>query len=254
MHNHTPPQDERGTDAPAPARHQQHAHTGHEGHTEQIQHGHDAHAGHAEHIEHAPREAHGHGAQAGHAGHDEHASGAPHASHAGHAGHTGHAGHADVFKRRFWVSLVLSLPVVVFSPMVQDWLGYSAPSFPGSDLIAPILGTIIFLYGGWVFLTGAREELSERKPGMMTLVSMAITVAFVASLATTFGLFGLDFWWELALLIDIMLLGHWLEMRALGQAQGALSALAALLPDQAERVVDGEVQSVPVAAVSSPFR
>ncbi|HET7036388.1 MAG TPA: heavy metal translocating P-type ATPase [Thermomicrobiaceae bacterium] len=216
MHNHTSHRDDRGSAATELDEHGQHVHAEH---------------AHHEHAAHAPVE------HAGHGGHAGHGPGEP---------HSGHAGHADVFKRRFWVSLVLSLPVVLYSPMVQMWLGYTAPSFPGSDLIAPILGTIIFLYGGWVFLTGARQELAERAPGMMTLVSMAIAVAFIASLATTLGLFGLDFWWELALLIDIMLLGHWLEMRALGQAQGALSALAALLPDEAERVIDGEVQRVPV--------
>jgi Cu2+-exporting ATPase len=133
--------------------------------------------------------------------------------------------------------------------MVQEWLRFSMPEFPGSDLIAPVLGTIIFFYGGWVFLSGGWDELRSRQPGMMLLISLAIVVAFVASAATTFGWLDLEFWWELALLVTIMLLGHWLEMRAIGQAQGALSALAALLPDEAERIADGETETVPASAL-----
>lgn len=163
----------------------------------------------------------------------------------------GHDGHADLFQRRFWINLVLAVPVILYSEMVQDWFGFSAPSFPGSELIAPVLGTIVFFYGGEVFLRGGWTELRTRQPGMMLLISLAITVAFVASAATTFGFFDLDFWWELALLVVIMLLGHWQEMRALGQAQGALSALATLLPDEAERVTEQGVEIVPLAALAA---
>jgi Cu2+-exporting ATPase len=124
--------------------------------------------------------------------------------------------------------------VVVYSEMVQDWLGFTPPQFPGSQWVAPVLGTVVFLYGGRPFLEGGLAELRSRQPGMMLLISLAILVAFGASLATVFGAFELEFWWELALLIVIMLLGHWLEMRALGQASGALDALAALLPDEAD--------------------
>jgi Cu2+-exporting ATPase len=145
------------------------------------------------------------------------------------------------------VSLVLSLPVVAHSTMVQDWFGYSAPSFPGHGLVAPVLGTAIYLYGGWPFLAGAAEEVRDRRPGMMLLIAMAITVAFGASWATSLGAFGLDFWWELAALVVIMLLGHWMEMRALGQARGALSALAELLPDEAERVRGEEIERIPAS-------
>jgi Cu2+-exporting ATPase len=152
-----------------------------------------------------------------------------------------------VFRRRFWINLALAIPVILYSEMVQMWLGFTMPAFPGSDLVAPLLGTVIFLYGGAVFLSGGWSELRTRKPGMMLLISLAITVAFIASAATTLGLFDLEFWWELALLVVIMLLGHWQEMRALGQAQGALSALAALLPDEAERVTDAGIETVPVA-------
>jgi Cu2+-exporting ATPase len=163
----------------------------------------------------------------------------------GHA-HDGadHAGHADVYRRRFWITLILAVPVVLYSEMIQEWFGYTAPQFPGDGLVAPVLGTVIFFYGGSVFLTGAWSEIRRRSPGMMLLVSLAITVAFVASAATTLGLFDLEFWWELAALVVIMLLGHWQEMRALGQARGALSALAELLPDEAERVRDGTSEHV----------
>jgi Cu2+-exporting ATPase len=166
--------------------------------------------------------------------------------HDAHAGHGGHGDHAAQFRDRFWLSLLLALPVVFFSPMVGDLLGYAPPDFPGAHWIAPVLGTVIFVYGGQPFLTGGWSEARSRQPGMMLLIGMAITVAFVASWVTTLGLggFHLDFWWELALLIVIMLLGHWLEMRALGAASGALDALAALLPDTAEKVTDSGVEQV----------
>jgi Cu2+-exporting ATPase len=149
-----------------------------------------------------------------------------------------------MFRNRFWVSLALTVPVIAWSQMPQDWFGYSAPRFPGSDLIAPLLGTVIFLYGGSPFLKGAIRELRARQPGMMLLIAMAIVVAFVASLTTTLGAFDLEFWWELAALITIMLLGHWMEMRAIGQARGALGALAELLPDVAERITDTSNETV----------
>jgi Cu2+-exporting ATPase len=152
-----------------------------------------------------------------------------------------------MFRDKFWLSFALTVPTVIWSPEVQHWLGYTAPSFPGSRFIPAILGTIVFVYGGLVFLRGARAELAERKPGMMTLISLAIIVAFATSLAATFGLFEIDVWWELSSLITIMVLGHWLEMRAISQARGALNALAALLPDTAERVNGAEVQTVPLA-------
>jgi len=157
------------------------------------------------------------------AAHEGHGGGKTSGGHGGE--HDRHAGHTvGMFRDRFWVSLVLSVPVVLYSEMVQMWLGFSMPGFPGSGWIAPVLGTFIFLWGGWPFLKGGFEETREWRPGMMLLISMAITVAFVASAATTLGFFDLDFWWELALLVTIMLLGHWLEMRAVGQASGALEA------------------------------
>ena len=173
------------------------------------------------------------------------------AEHGGHAAHDKHAGHdPDAFRRQFWIVLALTIPVVVWSEEVQHWLGYTAPVFPGSSWIPALLGTLIFVYGGRVFLDGARTELGDRQPGMMTLISLAIVVAFVASWAATLGVFEVDVWWELATLITVMSLGHWIEMRSIMQAQGALSALAELLPDTAERVTDAGTESVPLSALA----
>jgi len=165
-----------------------------------------------------------------------------HGEHGGHGGQghhsTDHSGHADLFRRLFWWNLLLAIPVIATSEMVEGWLGYD---LPGSAWIPPLLGTLIFAWGGWPFLSMAwRDELTVRKPGMMTLISLAISVAFLASAAATLGIGDLSFWWELAALIVVMLLGHWQEMKAVGQAQGALAALAELLPDDAERVTDGD--------------
>ncbi|TML43450.1 MAG: heavy metal translocating P-type ATPase [Actinobacteria bacterium] len=160
--------------------------------------------------------------------------------------HHDHRGHGEVFRRRFWASLGLTAPTVVYSSMVQRWLDYSAPRFAGHTLVAPLFGTLVFLWGGPVFLKGAGEEVRHRQPGMMTLISMGLVVAWVASLATELGLIDTDMWFELSTLVTVMLLGHWLEMRAVGQAQGALAALAALLPDEADRVGEHGVETVPV--------
>jgi Cu2+-exporting ATPase len=152
-----------------------------------------------------------------------------------------------MFRDKFWLSFAMTIPVVVWSSDVQRWLGYTAPSFPGSKLVPAVLGTGVFIYGGLVFIGGARRELADHKPGMMSLISLAIIVAFGTSLASTLGLFEIDVWWELATLITIMVLGHWLEMRAISQARGALNALAALLPDTAERVTGADIQSIPLS-------
>jgi len=165
-----------------------------------------------------------------------------------HGSHDRHAGHSvAMFRDKFWLSFALTIPVVTWSTDVQHWLGYTAPSFPGSKFIPAILGTVVFVYGGLVFVRGAWGELADRKPGMMTLISLAIIVAFGTSLAATFGLFEIEVWWEVASLITIMVLGHWLEMRAISQARGALNALAALLPDTAERVSGADTQTVPLS-------
>jgi Cu2+-exporting ATPase len=168
------------------------------------------------------------------------AAGAAGAHTHGHDEHGGHAGHdPDMFRRRFWLTLALSLPVVFTSEMVMDWLGYD---LAGVAWVGPVVGTVVFLYGGDPFLRGGVDEARRRQPGMMLLIAVAITVAWTASMATSLGWFDLEFWWELAALVTIMLLGHWQEMKAIGSAQNALAALAALLPDEAE-VVDPAVPS-----------
>ncbi|MBI3750708.1 MAG: cadmium-translocating P-type ATPase [Chloroflexi bacterium] len=151
-----------------------------------------------------------------------------------------------MFRDKFWLSLALTIPVIVWSGDPQAWLGYAAPVFPGSELVPALLGTVVFAYGGLVFIRGARTELWDRTPGMMTLISLAIAVAFVTSWAGTLRLFDVEIWWELATLVTIMLLGHWLEMRSIAQAQGALAALAALLPDVAERVSGDAVETIAI--------
>lgn len=171
-----------------------------------------------------------------------------HMEHQGHEGHDKHEGHSpEMFRKRFWLSLVFTVPALVFSHTVQGWFGVEW-MFAGSEYIPAVFGIIIFFYGGLVFLKGARAELADRMPGMMTLISMAITVAFGYSLAVTFKLVsGMDFWWELATLVTIMLLGHWLEMASVMNAQGALKELAKLLPDEAELVAGDGTKKVSVA-------
>lgn len=181
---------------------------------------------------------------------DEHGAHDMADEHDEHAGHEGadHGGHEEMFRKRFWVSLGLSAPVLIFSRSIQDWFGYEAPDFVGAALIVPFFATFIFVYGGFPFLSMARSELAQRKPGMMTLISLAITVAFVFSMATLVWEVGEDFFWELVTLVDIMLLGHWIEMRSVRQASGALGALAQLMPDTAEvELSDGTVTGVSVA-------
>ncbi len=180
-------------------------------------------------MEHA-----GHGAAGGH----DHEAGRAHAD---------HTGHETMFRQRFWVSLALSIPVLLYSPTLQALLRFSMPAFPGSQWVEPLFGLVIFIYGGVPFLQMAVPELQNRQPGMMTLISLAITVAFIYCLAALFLPGEMGFFWELVTLIDIMLLGHWIEMRSVRQASGALNELAKLMPDTAERLrPDGTTESVPV--------
>jgi Cu2+-exporting ATPase len=171
-----------------------------------------------------------------------------HAGNGKHKEHDRHAGHSIVlFRKRFRICLLLTIPTLFWEPMLQDWFGYRAPLFPGSQYIPAILGTIVFIYGGWIFLKGAGHELSSRRPGMMTLIALAISVAFVYSSAVTLGFEGNALWWELATLVTIMLLGHWIEMRSISQAKGALKELAKLLPDKALRLTDDDqTEEIPV--------
>ena len=187
-------------------------------------------------------------AEAGHRGHAEDRSHGGHEGHDPHAAHDKHAGHSvAMFRDRFWWSLALTVPTLVWGELLQEWLGYTAPAFPGSAYVPAVFGTAVFVYGGLVFLRGAAHELKDRLPGMMTLISLAITVAFVYSAAVTLGWRGMPLWWELATLVTIMLLGHWIEMRSISQAQGALKELAKLLPDTAVRIEDGEPVEVPAS-------
>lgn len=170
-------------------------------------------------------------------------------SHEHNHGHDKHAGHSpNMFKTKFWLSLVLTIPVLLYSQTVMNWLNFQMPTFPGSEWVPAILGTFIFFYGGMVFLRSAKAEIASRMPGMMTLISMAITVAFTYSLAVSLNLVeGMDFWWELATLVTIMLLGHWLEMASVSNAQGALKELAKLLPDVAEKITPKGTEKIAVS-------
>jgi P-type Cu2+ transporter len=171
-----------------------------------------------------------------------------------HAGHDKHAGHSvAMFRDKFWLSLGLTIPTLIWGHMLPGALGYTPPAVPGAHLIAPLLGTAVYGYGGWPFVQGAWRELRARLPGMMTLIALAITVAFGFSLAVTLGYPGMPLWEELATLVTIMLLGHWIEMRSVTQAQGALAELARLLPNTAARVVSEgtaeRIEEVPLAAL-----
>jgi Cu2+-exporting ATPase len=207
---------------------------------------HGAASEHARHEGHAPD-------RNGHGGHRPDV--AEHGGHArgGHArGHDRHEGHSvAMFRTRFWVCLALTIPVLLYAESLWDLVGLEAPDLPGGEMVSFVLATAIYVYGGSVFLRSAANELRDRLPGMMTLVSVGITAAYVYSVATTFWVEGEGFYWELASLVDIMLLGHWIEMRAVGRAQGALSELAKLLPDTAERVVDERTEEVPISALAA---
>jgi Cu2+-exporting ATPase len=187
-----------------------------------------------------------------HAGHRQPAhaeqGGAPEA--AEHRGHDRHAGHSvELFRKRFWVSLALTVPTLIWGHMLPDALGWHPPAFPGSAWLPPLLGTAVFVYGGRPFVEGAVRELRARLPGMMTLIALAIGVAFAFSAAVTLGYPGMPLWEELATLVTVMLLGHWIEMRSIFQARGALRELAELLPSAAVRLVDDREEEVPLAAL-----
>ena len=207
-----------------------------------------------EHHEHGAHTHHGgHGAEPKHDSHGGHTAPPVHHGHAADAlaGHDKHAGHSvAMFRDRFWITLALTIPTIIWGHMLTRAFGFMPPMFPGSQWIAPIFGTAVYVYGGQPFLKGAVDELRARLPGMMTLISLAITVAFVFSAAVTLGFPGMPLWEELATLVAIMLLGHWIEMRSITQAQGALKELAKLLPDTAVRVVGERLEDVPVAQLT----
>lgn len=196
---------------------------------------HDTHHGHGASHNRA------HGARGEHSEHGD-ALAAP----ASHAGHAGHVGHVAKFRRLFWIMLVLAVPAVGFNEMFAHVIGYHLTEVGWVPWVSPVLGAVIYFWGGWPLLTGAVSEIRSRKPGVMLLIWLAITVAFVASGGASTGLLSheLNFWWELALLVVIMLVGHWIEMRSLAQTTSALDSLAALLPDEAEKVVGDEIVKV----------
>ncbi len=171
-----------------------------------------------------------------------------HESHQGHGSHNHSSHHAMMikdFKKRFWISLAVTLPILVLSPMIQGLLGYSL-TFTFSAYVLFVLSAFVYFYGGWPFLKGLVDELKKKQPGMMTLIAVAITVAFGYSSATTFGLEGKKFFWELATLIDIMLLGHWIEMKSVVGASRSLQKLVEMMPNQAHLLTDGDTKDVNV--------
>src|SRR5699024_7663078 len=177
--------------------------------------------------------------------HDAHQEGSPH----DHQDHHEHM--VEDFKKRFYISLIVTLPIIIMSPMIQGFIGVDW-QVPYNGYILFLLSTFIFFYGGWPFLTGAIDEIKEKEPGMMTLIALAIFVAYVYSSLTVFGLEGHDFFWELATLIDIMLLGHWIEMKSVMGASNALEELVKLMPDQAHKLnEDGEVEDVKVSTLAN---
>jgi len=210
-------------------------------------HDHQSHA-HESHGAH-DHKGHDHGGAGAHDSHGGHGGGAhhDHGGAGGHEGHDKHAGHDPKdFLRRFWLSAILTLPILYFSSQMQEWLGYTAYSAPWTPWVGPVLGTILYFYGGSPFLKGAIAEFRHRQPGMMSLIALAISVAYIYSLLVSLGFPGKPFYWELSTLIDIMLLGHWVEMTSVQQASRALEALAELVPTKAHRVEDGEVRDVSV--------
>ncbi|HEY5729768.1 MAG TPA: copper-translocating P-type ATPase [Anaerolineales bacterium] len=231
----------------------EHNHDQHSSQNKQPEHmDHSMHDEHAEHkmpnhsMYEMPMDHTGHKAEMTHEDHSAHEG------HDEHAGHTDHTGHEQMFRTRFWGSLLLSIPVLIFSPALQNWLGYTAPSFTGSTWIPFIFSLVIFVYGGVPFLNMAVPEIRTRAPGMMTLISLAISVAFVYSLAAQLFNLGEGFFWELVTLIDIMLLGHWMEMRSVRQASGALNELTKLMPDEAELVTsDGNTKKISVSELKN---
>jgi len=231
----------------------EHKHDEHTAHkmNDEMQSHHMDHSMHDEHKGHDMPKNSMHDMQMDHSGHEMEES--SHAGHDKHAGHgTDHTGHEQMFRNRFWGSLLLSIPVLVFSPTLQNWLGFSVPEFTGSNWIPFVFSLVIFAYGGIPFINMAKPEIRDREPGMMTLISLAISVAVIYSLAAQLFSLGEGFFWELVTLIDIMLLGHWLEMRSVRQASGALNELAKLMPDEAELITsDGNTKKISVSELKN---
>lgn len=229
--------------------HHKHSKMKHGEHTKADSNEHTAHMNHAEMNHDAPMGTD----TTAHASHVDRAVHGVHEDHGDeHAGHVDHSGHEEMFRKRFWVSLLLSIPVLLYTPMLQMWFGFRMPEFAGSQWIAPLFSVIVFVYGGIPFIQMAVPEIRNRQPGMMLLVSLAISVSFIYSLAALFLNLGEGFFWELVTLIDIMLLGHWIEMRSVRQASGAMDTLAKLMPDTAEHIMpDGNIHTMPVSSLKA---
>jgi P-type Cu2+ transporter len=202
---------------------------------------HDTHDTHDNHGGHPPDHAAMH-----EGGHEAHGGSGEHEGHDRHAGHS-----TAMFRNRFWVCLALTVPVLAYAEGLWRLVGLEPPALPGGQVVSFVLATVIYVYGGSVFLRSAAGELRARLPGMMTLVAIGITAAYVYSAATTFFIEGEGFYWELATLVDVMLLGHWIEMSSVMRAQSALAELAKLLPDTAERVLDGRTEEVPLSSLTA---
>ncbi|MBB6449816.1 Cu2+-exporting ATPase [Geomicrobium halophilum] len=234
--------------------HHAHHENGHQTHDHDDSHSkHNHHDHEHHHHEHREQDDHAH-----HSGHGDH-SGHEHHGHGGHSGHDhhGHGDHGDMmadFRKRFFVTVILAIPIVILSDMIQMFFNYTV-AFPGDTAVELILASIVFFYGGWPFLTGLVNEIKDKSPGMMTLISLAITVAYVYSAATVFGLEGMDFFWELATLIAIMLLGHWIEMKSVMKASDSLESLVELMPQEANKLDDdNQIVSVSVSELKKGDR
>ena len=228
-----------------------HEHQDHQGDSPHLRHDHGQQAGQIEKTSQMEHSApHQHNLQTGDALEKEARGGNAGHEQAGHAVHTAHEGHAahspKMFLRRFWLSLLLTIPILIYSSHIQMWFGYTPPVFPGSQYLPAVLGMVVYFYGGFVFVKGGIDELRSRQPGMMTLIGLAITVAFASSLLVTLGMPGEELYWELATLVVIMLLGHWFEMSSVQGARGALAEMARLLPDSASIIDGGNLKEVPV--------
>ncbi|QDI91993.1 cadmium-translocating P-type ATPase [Salicibibacter cibarius] len=237
--------------------HHHHKDDGHHAHHEDGHHNHDHDEPHSQHDHHD----HDHEHNRDHDDHAHHSSHGNHSSHGddGHSGHGhhGHGNHEDMmadFKKRFFVTIILAIPIIILSDMIQMFFNYTV-AFPGDTAVELILASIVFFYGGWPFLTGLVNEIKDKSPGMMTLIGFAITVAYVYSAATVFGLEGMDFFWELATLIAIMLLGHWIEMKSVMKASDSLESLVELMPQEANKLDDNDqVTSVAVSELKKGDR
>ena len=218
---------------------------------------HQSHKNHHHSSHHDSHKNEDHGSHGGHEDHGSHGGHGDHGSHGGHGDHGGHEGHdhGDMiveFRNKFFIILVVTIPIMLLSPMIQSFMGVDW-RFPGDLYIVAVLSTFVYFYGGWPFLKGAVDELKAKEPGMMTLIGTAISIAFFYSIAVVFGFNGEQIFWELATLVLIMLLGHWIEMRSINNASKALESLASLMPNTANRIKEDsdEIEEVKIDEIQS---